>query len=320
MTRVQAIFLLAALLCIASGAHAQGLPEDHAAADALYEESGVLMKAGRFADACPKLETSQRLDPGVGTLLRLGYCYEHVGRTASAWAAYNDAVAMARKANDRRADEAAGRAKAVEPRLSRLAIVPVRVVPGLEIRRDGTPLDQGLWGIAVPVDPGEHSLEARAPGWRTWATRVTTADAGTTKAEVPALAPATSEAAPKSAPFWGAQRIAGAVVGAVGLVAIGVSLGYGASAKTSNVESLPHCLANDPTQCYAPGVSLRNSALSSADVATGIFVGGAAALTAGLITFFVPAGTPAARTGLLRFQVRPGLGVGSGSLNVGGAW
>jgi hypothetical protein len=84
-----------AVLSIAPAARAQSSAEDHAAADALYEEAGNLMKAGRFVDACPKLEASQRLDPGIGTTMRLGYCYEHVGRTASAWQAWKTTLTVA---------------------------------------------------------------------------------------------------------------------------------------------------------------------------------------------------------------------------------
>ena len=38
-----------------------------------------------------------RLDPGAGTLLNLGDCYEKSGRTASGWAAFREAVAVAHR-------------------------------------------------------------------------------------------------------------------------------------------------------------------------------------------------------------------------------
>ncbi len=34
-----------------------------------------------------------------------------------------------------------------------------------------------LWGVPVPVDPGEHVIAARAPGKKAWEGRVTTAEA-----------------------------------------------------------------------------------------------------------------------------------------------
>ena len=62
---------------------AQGA-SDKAAAEALFDQGVRLMKQNNFAEACPKLEESDRIDPAVGTLLYLGECYERVGKTASA--------------------------------------------------------------------------------------------------------------------------------------------------------------------------------------------------------------------------------------------
>ncbi len=67
-----------------------------AAAQVLFEEARQLMSAGHYAEACPKLEESQRIDPGSGTLMNLADCYERTGRIASAWGAFLDAEAGAR--------------------------------------------------------------------------------------------------------------------------------------------------------------------------------------------------------------------------------
>src|SRR5271154_1822433 len=72
-------------------AHADGA-SSKAAAQALFEEARQLMIDGKFGEACPKLEESERLDPGAGTLLNLGHCYEKNGQTASAWVTYKDAA------------------------------------------------------------------------------------------------------------------------------------------------------------------------------------------------------------------------------------
>ncbi len=143
------------------------------AAQAMFDGAEQLMAAHKYDEACPKLEEVVRLVPsGVGAKIELAKCYEEAGRLASAWGAYvvaGNAAAAAGQAE--RTKAAAEHAAALKPRLSTLTIsVPagLRAVPGLEIRRDGRVLGQAEWGIAVPVDPGAHPVEATAPGKAPW--------------------------------------------------------------------------------------------------------------------------------------------------------
>src|SRR6266498_2939701 len=94
---------------------------------------------GKFAEACPKLGESQRLDPGVGTQFHLADCYERIGQTASAWAGFLEAASGAKALGQTEREKVAReRAAALAPRLSKLTIVAARAadVPGLEIKRD----------------------------------------------------------------------------------------------------------------------------------------------------------------------------------------
>ncbi len=148
---------------------------DKAAAQTLFDEGRKLMADGKFAEACPKLAESQKLDPGVGTQFHLADCYEHVGQTASAWAAFLEAAAGAKSLGQTERERVAReRAAALAPRLSKLTIVAARGadVAGLEIKRDGSAVGRPLWGSAVPVDPGSHVVEAAAPGKKPWRTTV----------------------------------------------------------------------------------------------------------------------------------------------------
>ena len=66
-------------------------------ADALFQEGRRLLDAGDATAACPKFEESQRLDPGLGTLLNLADCYERTSRLALALAPFRRAEGQARR-------------------------------------------------------------------------------------------------------------------------------------------------------------------------------------------------------------------------------
>ena len=171
-----AVIVLAGLLASPAAVFAGAPAASKAAADVLYEDGKRLLGEKKYEQALAKLLASQHLDPGLGTLLNIAYCYEHVGKTASAWATYNEAAGVANATDDKegRADMATRAAKALEPKLARATItVPAenRAV-GLEVRRDGELVDAATWDSSAPNDPGTHVFAASAPGRAAWKTSV----------------------------------------------------------------------------------------------------------------------------------------------------
>src|SRR4051812_39786672 len=170
-------------------ARAQSGSGNRAAAEALFGEGRALMAKSQFSEACPKFEASEQLDPGLGTLLNLADCYEKLGKTASAWAEYREAIPLARGAGSKvRENLAIERAKALE---SRLSMITIRALGGaedsaaLEIRRDGVPVQAAKFGSPIPVDPGPHTIEATAPGKQKWSSTVQLNEAQQLSIEVP---------------------------------------------------------------------------------------------------------------------------------------
>src|SRR5439155_15751009 len=138
----------------------------------LFREGRTLTKAGKPADACPKFEESHRLDPQIGTLLNLALCHEEIGKTASAWAEFNE-VAERSAGLGQRVLFAHEHAKAVEAKLSQLRVRVEPAVTDIQLKLDGRPLGAGVFDSPIPLDPGAHALEAAAPGKARWADRVT---------------------------------------------------------------------------------------------------------------------------------------------------
>lgn len=148
---------------------------DRARAEQLFLDAKQLMEQGKYVEACPKLEESQRLDPADGTLLRYAWCQEELGKLATAWVLFKDGLSRAKKTNNAaRIKFAEEHLAAIEPRLSKVTIhvSPVASVDGLELRWDGKALGKSEWNAEFPVDGGDHTLSASAPGRQTWTTSI----------------------------------------------------------------------------------------------------------------------------------------------------
>jgi len=171
------------------------------AARALFDEARRLISAGQFAAACPKLEESQRLRAGIGTQFNLAECYEKLGRHASAWSLYlrvaADTKALGQPEREQVARE---RARTLEPRVASLVLQVSTPVAGLELTLDGSTLGPAVWGVATPIDPGEHAVGAHARGYAPWRAAVSIPDgAAHITLDVPRLAPEPSAAPAKPA-------------------------------------------------------------------------------------------------------------------------
>lgn len=296
---------------------------DQAAADALFRDAEVLLKQGKVAEACPKFAEAQRLDPTPGGSLRLGDCYERWGKLASAWGAFNDALALAKKARDEvRRAEAQRRADLLVSKLpSMILSVPAASrVDKLEVTWDGKPSKEGAWGSAIPADPGEHEVGASAPGRKPWSVKVVVPSAGSVTVEVPLLpidpsAQGPGKAASAPVPFWGTQRIAGVAVGSVGVAGliVGAITGGLTLAKAGDMKA--HC-SPDVSYCDPTGLDLHKSATLLANVANAGLIVGGVALAAGVIVFVT---APKATTGE-DDKPKVAVSVGAQGFSVKGAW
>jgi tetratricopeptide (TPR) repeat protein len=149
--------------------------DDAALAEALFREGKALLDDGDYEQACPKLEESQRLDPGTGTLWHLARCYEDTNRLASAWSRYLELAALARKNGEAKKQKAAQKAAdRIEPNLPTLTIAVAEGdrIDGLAITIDGRELGPGAWGTAAPIDAGSHEVEVTAQGHAPWTTSI----------------------------------------------------------------------------------------------------------------------------------------------------
>jgi hypothetical protein len=275
---------LAAILCAPVSAFAQSA-DNKVQAEALFEEGRKLMNEQHYDEACKKLEGSQKLDPGAGTLLNLAACYEKNGQIASAWVTYKDAAAASAGRHQDWADQANAKATELEPKLSHLTIVASQSIANLEITRDGAVVPTPSIGAAVPIDAGPHTIEAHAPGFKPFTAKITigaTQDSQTVT--VPSLEINQTPASDTKASGNGQKILGGALtgVGAVGLV-FGSVFGVVALNRKSTASNLCN---PDFTVCSQDGKNDVDSAKSAGFISTVTLIGGGVFVAAGAVIFF----------------------------------
>jgi len=287
--------------------------QDAAGAEALFQKGHTLFEQKKYAEACPKFAESFRLDPVTGALLALASCHEAEGKLASAWVEYLDVATRARREgkNDR-ADAAQQRATALEPKLARLIIAAApgaESIPELVVKRDGVVVGAATFGTALPVDEGEHVVEASAPGRLPFTRRVTMPDGATETVAIPLLTetakaegtparPPVGEKTPAEKPKGGGfpLKTVGLVTGGVGVVLVGVGGYFGISAIGKNKNSNAQGCNESTDVCTGNGLELRRAAVDAGNTSTALFVVGGLVTAAGIAMFVLAKPTTATAT------------------------
>lgn len=316
---------------------------DKAAAEALFQQAKTLMDQKQYAEACEKFRVSQELDAGLGTLLHLADCYEKMGRTASAWATFEEAASVAASRGDtNRHDIARGRALAVKPRLSYVVVRAAEAMPAgtTVVRDDGRAMPSAVWGVPVPVDPGTTTITVSAPGYQVAKLEVavpaqapapidvvlpalvkdTTSEPASATPVAPATAAAPAVPPPEPSPLpppppeTSAQETWGLVLGGVGIVALGVSAVFTITGYSDYKDSLDDCSSTNENACGVDGTAQRRDAVSNLNLATIVGGAGAVVLGTGLVLYVT---APSASPGASATQALLTRGIG---LGYQGAW
>ncbi len=151
-------------------------------AAALFQAGRELVDRGEWSEGCQKFEASMALYPAASTLLNIARCYEHDGKLALAWSAYQRSLVINRETQGeerkKALDEVAKKGLTeIEPRLPRLKIMTSGSAPsGLRVTQNGKEIPIALLGTVIPVDPGQQSIFAEAPGFESYTESVTVAE------------------------------------------------------------------------------------------------------------------------------------------------
>jgi hypothetical protein len=204
----------------------------------------------------------------------------------------------------------------------------------LRVERNGATVTEPVWGTAVPVDPGEHTISVTAPGKVPWERTVTL---DPSSEEVVMVGPLRDAPPPSSRsrepsepgarelgkpPFPTRRQLAWGV-GGLGLVAFGVGTGFGLRAISKERQSDEHC---NGTLCDPEGLDLNDQARHAATVANVAFGLGALGLGVGTYLWLTSdqdrdnqqhEEMPAAQG---RWRVIPAAGPGAAGMLLDGTW
>jgi hypothetical protein len=164
-----------------------------------FDEGVELERRGDYAAALEKFRKSVAIKPTVGNRFHVAFCLEMTGQLASALNEYEAVVKLAQE--QKKADvveQTRARMDPLRPRVPQIALsIAAPAPPHAEVFLDGKPVAPALLdGEPFRIDPGEHTIDARAPERAPFERRLTIAEGSSTSLEIalPPSAPVASSA------------------------------------------------------------------------------------------------------------------------------
>jgi hypothetical protein len=226
-----ALVLATALIAASSPARAAD-PAPEISAELLkrarenFGQALALQTAGDWAGALALLKEVAAVKSTPQVRFNIALCEEKLGRLVAALGDYELA------AEDARAERAEQVAEEVEARLENLR----QRIPKLTVKRgagaeaaiiavDGVSVGDQVIGTPMPTDPGPHTVEAKAPGFKPFrkSVRVAEQQSETIEITLEAEPPPPVAVGPGAAPIEGRSRLPGYVIGGIGVASLGAS-------------------------------------------------------------------------------------------------
>jgi hypothetical protein len=275
-------------------------PRDAATADALFRQGRQAMESKNYADACQKFAESQKLDPAAGTAMNLATCEEKLGKLASAWQHWKEAI-DALPPKDDRITFARSRVDELEKRLPRLQITLASGGDhGAKVFRDDIEIGPGGQGVPLPVDPGPHTVTVRMPGHFPKSVTVSLAVGEQSQVDVHPGAVDTSAGA-SSTPTSNTSRTVGWVLGGVGIAGVGTAIASGLLLVSAKKTVADNCTADKV--CSQQGLDAAENGKKLVIVNTaGWIVGG---IGLGLGAYFVLSSPKSSTSAALTTRLGP---------------
>jgi hypothetical protein len=194
----------------------------------------------------------------------------------------------------------------------------------VHVTMDGQVLTEKLDGTAIAINPGQHRLVFESTGRSPQEKALVVREGEKDRHErivLVATAPGPTEPVPEAATVapvestkhdGATQRVAGLVVGGVGVAGIVLGGVFGIVSKSTYDSALNHDCQGVPNECSPTGYDQGKSAHSQAAVSTVAFIAGGVLLGGGALLYFT-----APKAGV---TVSPSVGLASAGLDLRGSW
>ena len=191
-----------------------------------FGQALALQTAGDWAGALALLKEVAAIKSTPQVRFNMALCEEKLGRLVAALGDYELAAADARAENaDQVAEEVEGRLESLRQRIPKITIKRGSGAEAASIALDGTSIGDQMVGIPMPTDPGPHTVEAKAPGFKPFRKALRLAEQQSETVELvlepePVPPPGVGVG---SGPAAVRSPVYGYVVGGIGIASLGAS-------------------------------------------------------------------------------------------------
>jgi hypothetical protein len=264
-------------------------PAADASAEALkrareqFGQALALQTAGDWAGALALLKDVAAIKSTPQVRFNMALCEEKLGRLVAALGDYELAAADARAEKaDQVAEEVESRLEALRQRIPKITVIRGRGAEAASVALDGTSIGDQVVGTPMPTDPGPHTVEAKAPGFKPFRKALRLAEQQSETVEL-VLEP---EPVPPPGVVVGSQQPAGRspaygyVIGGIGIASLGASgIFFGLRAgKISDLDKACPNLTCPPDQQSNIDAGKRYTTIANVTLAIGV-----AAVAGGLV-------------------------------------
>jgi hypothetical protein len=292
---VSTIALLGALGVAAFPTQARAQePAAETSADALkrareqFGQALALQTAGDWAGALALLKDVAAVKSTPQVRFNMALCEEKLGKLVAALGDYELAAADARAEKaDQVAEEVEGRLEALRQRIPKITVKRGSGAEAAIVAVDGVSLGDQVIGTPMPTDPGPHTVEAKAPGFLPFRRSIRVAEQQSETVEIvlepEPVTPTTRSGVGTSGdrPSGRGARVAGFVIGGVGIVSLGAS-GVFFGLRANKISELDKACPNRecPSREQQSDIDAGKTYTTIANVTLAV---GAAAVAGGLV-------------------------------------